>query len=296
MTIRGTEVLVSGGADAKILFWNAVTGEKIQSINAHVSSIQSLALGFARDLFEAASEGEKSSEQAQELPEQSLALFSVSTTLSVHLITPSSSSPLSLDISPFTVPAALNAHATTISSVLLTPRALYTSSLDHTCSCFELPLCLLPDLKIDALREPPTTFDQSDYVRAVAVSLDGRYAFTSGRDEDIYVWNSASADLVGKWRGHYDEVMALCIVGAKGKTGKERLLSSGIDGTIRRWEVGVTETEGWGKGWLKAGEEETEESDKEPDGASEKSAKGKRPAIGLTEEEEQELAELMDSE
>ena len=297
VNIRGTEFLVSGGADAKIIIWDAATGEKIESINAHTSSVQALAVGPTRDVFETTAErGEKSDEQAHELPEQSLALFSVSTTLSAHLLTSSPSPPPSLDISAFAVPDTLNAHATTISSILLGSCALCTTSLDHNCSFYELPLRLLPNLKIDSPREPPTTFEHTDYVRAVAISQDGRCFFTGGRDEDIYVWDSASADMVGRWRGHYDEVMALCIVGTRGREGNERLLSSGIDGTIRSWKVGVTATEGWGKGWLRAGEEAEDESDEENDEGIKGGSEGKGAAIGLTEEEEKELAELMDSE
>ena len=281
---------MSGGADAKIIFWNATTGEKLKEISTHTSSIQAMAVGCARDVFETASEDENSGKQTDELPERSLALFSVATTISVHLLTLSPSSPSSLEISAFSIPATLNTHATTISAVLLTSHALYTCSLDHTCSYIELPLRLLPDLKVDTLHEPPTTLDHSDYVRAVATSLDGRYVFTGGRDEDIHVWNATSAELVGKWRGHYDEIMALCIVGIKGNAGNEKVVSSGIDATIRVWEVGITETEGWGKGWLKAGDEDGIES--EDDEASEVT---KAATVGLTAEEEQELAELMDS-
>ena len=292
INIEGFEVLISSGADAKIIFWNAITGEKIKDITTHTSSVQALAIGYAKDVFETTSEGEDSGKQVDELPERSLVLFSVATTLSAHLLTPAPLSSSSPDVSPVSIPHALHTHATTISAVQLTPHALYTCSLDHTCSYVELPLRLLPDLQIDTLHEPPTTLDHSDYVRAVATSLDGRYVFTGGREEDICVWNAASADLVGKWRGHYDEIMALCIAGTKDKAGNERLVSSGIDATIRVWEVGITETEGWGKGWLKAGDEEAIGS-AEDDEASEKD---KATTIGLTAEEEQELAQLMDSE
>ena len=292
MNIQGVEVLVSGGADAKIIFWNATTGEKIKDISTHTSSIQALAIGYAKDVFETTHEDEKNGKQINELPERSLVLFSAASTLSIHLLTPASSSPFSLEINPFSVPTTLITHHTTISAVRLTPHALYTCSLDHTCSCVELPLGLLPNLEIGTLREPPTIWDHSDYVRTVATSLDGKYVFTGGRDEDIYVWNAASADLVGKWRGHYDEIMALCIVRAECKAGNERLLSSGIDATIRVWEVGLTETEGWGKGWLKAGDEEAVESVED----DETEEKGDATTFGLTAEEEQELAELMDSE
>ena len=80
--------------------------------------------------------------------------------------------------------------------------------------------------------------------------------------------------------GHYGEVTSLIIP----PTSLSALLSSSLDGTIRTWDISTEGLKSHAKAW-KEKIAEAEEKKKEDD-------RGKLG--GLTEEEERELAELMD--
>lgn len=128
------------------------------------------------------------------------------------------------------------------------------------------------------------TLLHGDYVRAVAV--ERRLVATAGRSEDIKIWDRVSGELRYVLEGHYDEVTDLVLV-RDGDKGKERLVSVGIDGTVRIWGLGEEELKAavaaMEKGREKTGmvvEEESDEGD------------GKTTGV-LTAEEEAELAELM---
>lgn len=106
-----------------------------------------------------------------------------------------------------------------------------------------------------------------------------------GRDEGVRVWDKGTGEQWGTWEGHWDEVMGVvCLQG--------RLVSAGIDGTVRIWGMGEVEMErirgrvGDGREGVWEEEEDGEEEDKGKEGKK----------VGMTEEEERELAELMDEE
>ena len=112
------------------------------------------------------------------------------------------------------------------------------------------------------------------------LSTDEKWVITAGRDEDVKIWDRSSGELWHRYEGHFDEITGLVVVG-------DRVVSVGIDATIRVWDLGETalgvarrEAEERRMGMVK---EEEEEKIKEVEG-------------GLTAEEEAELAELMDDE
>ncbi|KAJ3343006.1 hypothetical protein HDU93_000176 [Gonapodya sp. JEL0774] len=137
------------------------------------------------------------------------------------------------------------------------------------------------------------TFEHPDFVKAVVLDPTGKYLFTGGRDQNIRVWDVASEQLLTVIEGHFDEVSALVCVGTT-------LWSASLDGTVRRW--GITEPD------IRIFISQTESS-LELDTHVEKCPKATAPkveeanlsgrstvtghSIELTEEEERELAELM---
>lgn len=129
---------------------------------------------------------------------------------------------------------------------------------------------------------PDTTLLHGDYVRSVAVSRNETYIVTAGRDEDVKTWSGDTGKEVGRWVGHYDEITGVIVVG---EGARERVVSTGIDGTVRVWGLSVEEMERARR------EREDEERGMERE---EEEVVVKVPEGGLTAEEEAELAELMD--
>lgn len=142
---------------------------------------------------------------------------------------------------------------------------LWTASADGTAKC-------LSRAKNWTTEE---TYQHGDYVRDVAVTSD--WAVTTGRDEDIKVWDRATGKLWHVYDGHYQEVTGLLLLGEK-KVG-----SVSIDGTIRTW--------GLSKPDLEKAKKEAEERLKVV--VKEENVQPKKGL--LTADEEAELAELMDS-
>jgi WD40 repeat protein len=143
---------------------------------------------------------------------------------------------------------------------------LWTASADGTAKC-------LSRAKKWTTEE---TYQHGDYVRDVAVTED--WIITAGRDEDVKVWDRSTGKLWHIYDGHYEEVTGLVVL-----EGEQKVASVSIDGTIRTW--------GLGKPDLEKARKEKEEKLK----GLEKEEKVKPKKSLLTEEEEAELAELMDS-
>ena len=186
--------------------------------------------------------------------------------------------PLSLRSSLATLlPPPLTPHETSIYALhFSSPSAdLYTASADGAAMLLSREHDWTPD----------TTLQHGNYVRAVAVSANEKYIVTAGRSEDVKVWDVASGKLVGVWWGHWDEVMGLVIVRDQAGKGAERIVSVGIDATIRVWPLDEMEMQ---KARLER-EREEQSIDEEEVEVSGKEAEG-----SLTVEEEAELAELMD--
>jgi len=118
------------------------------------------------------------------------------------------------------------------------------------------------------------TIEHGDYVRAVAVTTE--WIITAGRDENVKIWDRATAKLFHVYEGHFQEVTGLVVM----NDGRE-VVSVSIDGTVRLWPLGKAELEKARKGEEKKVIELLKEVP-----TAKKSL--------LTEEEEAELAELMD--
>jgi WD40 repeat protein len=141
---------------------------------------------------------------------------------------------------------------------------LWTASADGTAKC-------LSRARNWATEE---TIEHGDYVRAVTVSAD--WVVTAGRDEDVKVWDRTTGKLFHIYNGHFEEVTGLVIL-----EGGRQVVSVGIDGTVRIWPLGRQELE-------KAKKEKHER-----DRGLVKEVQAVKKCL-MTEEEEAELAELMD--
>ncbi|MCJ1319343.1 hypothetical protein MMC15_004679 [Xylographa vitiligo] len=268
LPIPGIELLISGSSDATIILWNATTGEKLQTLKGHSMGVLALAI----DPLGEYGNGDDGTEEA---PGDTFVLFSAS---SDRTILRWRIKPLSPRSSLATLlPPPLTPHETSIYALHFSPSSgdLYTASADGTAMRLSREHDWISD----------TTIQHGDYVRAVVVSVNEKYIITAGRSEDVKVWDGASGELVGVWWGHSDEVMGVVIVRDRGGLGAERIVSVGIDATIRVWPLDEMEMQ---KAKL---EREREEQGIEKE---EVEAVGKEVGGSLTAEEEAELAELMD--
>ena len=142
---------------------------------------------------------------------------------------------------------------------------LWTASADGTVKC-------LSRARNWTVEE---TIRHGDYVRSVVVTMD--WIVTAGRDEDVKVWDRTTGKLFHVYEGHFDEVTGLTLV-----DNCTKVVSVSIDGTVRTWPLRRIELQ-----------KAREEKDRRARGLLKEAPVPK--TVLMTEEEEAELAELMDS-
>ncbi|KAL3467642.1 WD40-repeat-containing domain protein [Aspergillus heterothallicus] len=157
---------------------------------------------------------------------------------------------------------ALLAHDTNIYKLFFDQDGdLWTASADKTAKCLVREDGWKANL---ALTHP-------DYVRDVVVDERGGWVVTACRDEEIRVWNRSTGQLNHTFSGHYEEVTGLALLDSK-------LVSVSIDATIRQWSLKPEDLAN-----------AVEQATKPP--PEEQMANA---GSMLTEEEERELAELLE--
>ncbi|KAL4809396.1 WD40-repeat-containing domain protein [Aspergillus unguis] len=138
---------------------------------------------------------------------------------------------------------------------------LWTASADKTSKCL---------VRVDGWK-PNLTLSHPDYVRDIVVEERGGWVITACRDEEIRVWNRSTGKLYHTFSGHFEEVTGLALLGTT-------LVSVSIDATVRQWSL-------------------------KPDDLRNAVAQASKPPLDeeplssepkLTEEEERELAELLE--
>ncbi|KAE8154399.1 WD40-repeat-containing domain protein [Aspergillus avenaceus] len=158
---------------------------------------------------------------------------------------------------------AILAHDTNVYRLLFDRDGdLWTASADKSTKC----LVREDDWK------PNLTLAHPDFVKDVVVYEQGGWVVTACRDEEIRVWNRSTGQLHHTFSGHYEEVTGLILQGST-------VVSVSIDATIRRWSLKPEELQ---TAVERAKKPSTEE---EPE---------QKPTSMLTEEEERELAELLE--
>ncbi|OTA54937.1 WD40 repeat-like protein [Hypoxylon sp. EC38] len=256
--LSGKDILISGGADKKIMVWDIETGSRLyvlQDQTVSMMAIQDLAI-----------------DPIQSGPDQ-VTLVSASSDphirrWHIRLDGFEQVKETSPD-EPGATRHSILEHDTTVYKVVFDKEGeevdLWTSSGDGTAKC-------LSRLKGFASDD---SIHHGDHVRAVAVT--DQWVITAGRDEDIKVWDRTSGKLYSTLEGHYDEVTDLVVL-----DGGRRVVSVSIDGTVRTWPLERTELDKINK----------EKKDK-VNGIEKETPT--EPSKGLmTAEEEAELAALME--
>lgn len=260
--ISGKNILISGGADKKIMVWDASTGTRLHVLQDSVTSM---------------------------LAVQSLAIDPVMSSDDEVILISAGSDPqirrwkVRLDGweqlvdeepgKPNVERRSLLVHETGVYKVVFDRCGdevdLWSASGDGTAKCLERGRSFTADQVIT----------HGDHVRAIAMTDE--FVITAGRDEDLKVWDKATLDLVCVLQGHYDEITDLVVL-EKGLGNGERLVSVSIDGTVRNWPLD------------KAGLDAAVKEQAKPAADENESDQAKDSADMLTAEEEAELAELMD--
>ncbi|KAJ3283547.1 hypothetical protein HDU79_008976 [Rhizoclosmatium sp. JEL0117] len=168
----------------------------------------------------------------------------------------------------------LKGHLTSVYKLHITEDGeLWSASADKTVKRWNLEAAI-----------SDSTFEHPDFVKCVAV-VHGNYVVTGGRDENIRVFDLTSEKCINIIEGHFGEISCLFVSGG-------RLWSGSLDATIRSWSL-----EDILKPNTAAVQSHTESMAAEANGSAASAAESLIPGKGaslMTEEEERELAELMD--
>jgi WD40 repeat protein len=260
-TVGGKDILISGGADKKIMVWDISTGARLHTLQdseVNMLSLQDLVVDHA-----SSTEGEVSLISASSDPHIRRWKIRLDGWEQVVETSP--------DNAPGTDRRTILEHETTVYKLVLDRDSdevdLWTSSGDGTTKC-------LARMRNFACED---TFHHGDHVRAVAVTE--KWVITAGRDEDIKFWDRTSGKLHCSLVGHYDEVTELVVLRGGPSGSGDRVCSVSIDGTVRTWPL------------EKAGLDAALEEQEKPAEEDEKEVSGEGL---LSAEEEAELAALME--
>ncbi|EGR45899.1 uncharacterized protein TRIREDRAFT_67360 [Trichoderma reesei QM6a] len=259
--ISGKEILISGGADKKILVWDIESGRRLHTLQDPTTTM---------------------------LAVQHIAVDPVLSTPDAVVVASASSDPhirrwkITLDgfeqlpeafhDRPDAEKLTIAEHDTSVYKLVFDVDAedgdLWTASADGTAKCLSRARNFAAD----------DVYVHGDYVRAVIPTES--WVITAGRDENVKVWDRASGKLYCTLEGHYEEVTDLILL-RDSRGLPDKVCSVSIDGTIRTWPLN--------KGDLDEVVKKIEESKKPVEQEA-------QPGGGslLTAEEEAELAELME--
>lgn len=266
-TLSGKPVLFSGGADKKIMVWDAETGRRLHTLQDPATTmlaVQHLAIDPILSTADA------------------IVLVSASSDPSIRrwrvMLDSTEQLPEAHHGRPDAERLTVQEHETSVYKVLFDVAGedvdLWTASADGTAKCLARARSF----------EADDTLEHGDYVRAVVVTE--RWAVTAGRDEDVKVWDRASGKMYARLQGHFEEITDLVLLrDAKGDA--VRVCSVGIDGTIRVWPLAPTDLDETVK-------KITAEEEKIAAGKAVEEDKEEAGDNVMTAEEEAELAELMD--
>ncbi|PYH99047.1 WD40 repeat-like protein [Aspergillus ellipticus CBS 707.79] len=199
------DVLVSGGADAQILSFNLVTGQRLSTMKGHTKGIQDL-------ILDPVSLGPDSSEPV---------VVSAGSDREIRRFD------LSIGSQDLTGTDAILAHDTNVHRLFFDGDGdLWTASADKTSKCL---------VREDGWKSN-LTLVHPDYVRDVVIHEQGGWVITACRDEEVRVWNRSTGQLHHTFSGHYEEVTGLVLLGST-------VVSVGIDATIRQWSLKPSDLE-----------------------------------------------------
>ncbi|KAM4059254.1 WD40 repeat 2 [Hirsutella rhossiliensis] len=260
--LAGREMLLSGGADKKIIVWDVETGRRVhivQDPTTTMLAVQHLAIDPVLSTQDALVFASASSDPSIRRWEVTLGGYA--------------QLPESFHDLPGAERLTIQEHDTSVYKLVFDAdddeANLWTASADGTAKSLARSRSFVAD----------DVFAHGDYVRAVLVSE--HWVVTAGRDENVKVWDRATGKLYCTLEGHFEEVTDLVMLrNAQGSP--ETVCSVSIDGTIRTWpldKAALDRVVGEMQASREAGHAETAAADSEN---------------MLTAEEEAELAELME--
>lgn len=219
--LAGRDVLLSGGADKKIMVWDVETGRRMHTLqdpSASMLAVQHLAIDpflSTRDALVLASASSDPGIRRWEITLHGYAQL-----------------PGSIHQGPVGERVAIREHDTSVYKLVFDAddddADLWTASADGTAKCLVRSRGFVAD----------DVFTHGDYVRAVLVSA--HWVVTAGRDENVKVWDRATGKLYCTLEGHYEEVTDLVKLRNVQGLG-DVVCSVSIDGTIRTWPLDKAE-------------------------------------------------------
>ncbi|KAL2887010.1 F-box/WD repeat-containing protein 7 [Ceratocystis lukuohia] len=218
--IDGVDVLVSGGADRKLIVWNAQTGAQLHTIQDSAVAMGSLQHLVVDPVLTTASEAVVVSAGSDpHIRRWRIRLTSYEKIREQHHGTANSEERPTICVHETGV---YRLHFATASGD--DELDLWTASADGTAKCLSRTRNFTPD----------DVITHGDHVRAVAVTE--LWVITAGRDEDIKIWDKASGKLAYVLYGHYDEVTDLLLI-TDPRDLSQKVCSTSIDGTVRVWPL-----------------------------------------------------------
>ncbi|CAG8505639.1 11232_t:CDS:2 [Diversispora eburnea] len=268
----GEEYLITGSWDKTIRKFNTKNSESIHTFISHTDFVKSLIISHIHIILFSGS-SDKTIKSWNLLTGESLKVFRGHTRgiedlafdEGENFLYSASSDNFVRKWNPLTAECLqiFKDHLTSIYCLKIIDEEMWTASADTTVKRWDL-----------STGKPDTTFKHPDFVKCI--SLFGPYVITGSRDEIIRVFDIGSEKLINAIEGHFDEIGCMCI---KGTT----LYTGSLDCTIRKWSLHDITKE------TKDKKTEIQKIKIEP--VLTKEVTG----ILLTEEEEKELAELMES-
>lgn len=259
-TISGKPILISGGADKKIMVWDTENSRRLhvlQDPSMAMMAVQHLAIDPILSTPDAVVFASAGSDPHIRRWKVTLSDYEQLTE--------------SFKDKPDTERLTIEEHETSVYKLVYDDTDedgdLWTASADGTAKCLARSMNFVEEDR----------FEHGDYVRAVIVTEE--WVITAGRNEDIKVWYRSSGKLFCTLEGHFEEVTDLILL--RNTTGRaENFCSVSIDHTIRTWPLST-------KG-LDEVVQKIEEAKKPNKEAEENTGEGL-----LSAEEEAELTELM---
>ncbi|CAB4442050.1 unnamed protein product [Rhizophagus irregularis] len=263
------EYLITGSWDKTLIKWNTKTKESIHTFVAHTDFVKSLAIShFASILYSGSSDNFIYSwnlvtgEQLQKFKGHSRGIEDLALDETETFLFSASSDGYIRKWNANTGECShvFKGHLTSVYALKIFNEEMWTASADKTVKRWDLET-----------GEPDTTLAHPDFVKCLVVI--GPYVITGSRDENIRIFEIGNGDMINKFEGHFDEVACMAVRGITLYTGS-------LDCTIRKWSIA----------------EEDIRTKTENKKSLQKSIPIKKEVNSslLTEEEERELAELME--
>ncbi|KAI9795928.1 MAG: hypothetical protein M1833_006576 [Piccolia ochrophora] len=226
------DILISAGADARIVIWDVSAGTRLHTLTAPPPTLSIHALAL---------------DPSASTPD---ALLLLSAGSDPHIRRWRISLSRAVEVEAHDGPAAIVEHDTGVYALAFAgddDDELWTASADKTARCLARHAAWATD----------TRLEHPDYVRDVVVS--GQWVFTACRDEEVRVWDRGTATLHTTFTGHHEEVTCLALAlsspssltksSPKSSPTKHPVLVSGsIDGTLRQWPISTEALSGDGVG------------------------------------------------